>query len=44
MTIVAVTDEMVKRMPTTRGKGRIFKVFRFLEGLRPAARPISATR
>ncbi|HVR20897.1 MAG TPA: DUF58 domain-containing protein [Polyangiaceae bacterium] len=35
VTIVAVTDAMVKRMPTTRGKGRIFKAFRFLEGLTP---------
>jgi uncharacterized protein (DUF58 family) len=35
VTLVAVTDQMVKRMPTTRGKGRIFKVFRFLEGLSP---------
>src|SRR5262245_58930004 len=33
VTIVAVTDQMVKRMPTTRGKGRIFKAFRFLESL-----------
>ena len=35
VTIVAVSDEMVTRMPTTRGKGRIFKAFRFLEGLTP---------
>jgi uncharacterized protein (DUF58 family) len=35
VTLVAVNDQMVKRMPTTRGKGRIFKVFRFLEGLTP---------
>jgi uncharacterized protein (DUF58 family) len=33
VTLVAVTDSMVTRMPTTRGKGRIFKAFRFLEGL-----------
>ena len=33
VTLVAVTDQMVTRMPTTRGKGRIFKAFRFLEGL-----------
>jgi uncharacterized protein (DUF58 family) len=30
VTIVAATDEIVGRMPTTRGKGRIFKVFNFL--------------
>jgi uncharacterized protein (DUF58 family) len=30
VTIVAATDEIVARMPTTRGKGRIFKVFDFL--------------
>ena len=30
VTIVAATDEIVGRMPTTRGKGRIFKVFAFL--------------
>jgi uncharacterized protein (DUF58 family) len=35
VTIAAVTDEMKKRMPTTRGKGRIFRVFRFLEELSP---------
>jgi uncharacterized protein (DUF58 family) len=35
VTLVAVTDSMVKRMPTTRGKGRIFKAFRFLESLAP---------
>jgi uncharacterized protein (DUF58 family) len=35
VTLVAVTDSMVTRMPTTRGKGRIFKAFRFLEGLSP---------
>ncbi|HEX6766747.1 MAG TPA: DUF58 domain-containing protein, partial [Polyangiaceae bacterium] len=35
VTLVAVTDAMVTRMPTTRGKGRIFKAFRFLEGLTP---------
>src|SRR6185295_17423859 len=33
VTIVAVTDSVVARMPTTRGKGRIFKVFQFLQGL-----------
>jgi uncharacterized protein (DUF58 family) len=36
VTLVAVTDEMSSRMPTTRGKGRIFKAFRFLEGLSPS--------
>jgi len=35
VTIAAVTDEMKRRMPTTRGKGRIFRVFRFLEELAP---------
>lgn len=35
VTIVGVSDEVVSRMPTTRGKGRIFKVFRFLESLEP---------
>jgi uncharacterized protein (DUF58 family) len=35
VTIVAVSDEVVSRMPTTRGKGRIFKVFEFLRGLEP---------
>jgi uncharacterized protein (DUF58 family) len=33
VTIVGVSDEVVARMPTTRGKGRIFKVFRFLQEL-----------
>jgi uncharacterized protein (DUF58 family) len=35
VTIVGVSDEVVARMPTTRGKGRIFKVFDFLRGLKP---------
>ncbi len=35
VTIVAAADGMVSRMPTTRGKGRIFKVFQFLRGLSP---------
>ena len=35
VTIVGVNDSMLERMPTTRGKGRIFTVFRFLEGLKP---------
>jgi uncharacterized protein (DUF58 family) len=33
VTIVALSDQVVSRMPTTRGKGRIFKVFEFLAGL-----------
>ncbi len=35
VTIVGVSDEVVARMPTTRGKGRIFKVFSFLRDLEP---------
>src|SRR6187399_1248562 len=35
VTIVALCDKVVARMPTTRGKGRIFKVFEFLSGLEP---------
>jgi len=35
VTIVAVSDEVVARMPTTRGKARIFKVFEFLRELEP---------
>jgi len=38
VTIVAVTDSMLERMPATRGKGRIFTVFRFLERLVPRGR------
>ncbi len=34
VTIVGVGDGLVSRMPTTRGKGQIFKVFRFLSGLK----------
>jgi len=34
VTIVGATDQVVSRMPTTRGKGRIFKVFRVLERAR----------
>lgn len=33
VTIVAVRDGVVARMPTTRGKGRIFTVFQFLREL-----------
>lgn len=32
--IVAATDEISGRMPTTRGKARIFRIFRFLTGVR----------
>ncbi len=35
VTIVSATDSIVARMPTTRGKGRIFKVFQFLRGIEP---------
>jgi uncharacterized protein (DUF58 family) len=35
VTIVSATDAVVSRMPTTRGKGRIFKVFEFLSELKP---------
>jgi uncharacterized protein (DUF58 family) len=35
VTIVGVADEVVARMPTTRGKGRIFTVFQFLRSLQP---------
>jgi uncharacterized protein (DUF58 family) len=35
VTIVGASDEVVARMPTTRGKGRIFKVFQFLRSLKP---------
>jgi uncharacterized protein (DUF58 family) len=36
VTIVSATDQVAMRMPTTRGKGRIFKVFEFLSELEPA--------
>jgi uncharacterized protein (DUF58 family) len=36
VTIVGITDGVQERLPTTRGKGRIFTVFRFLEGLTPS--------
>jgi uncharacterized protein (DUF58 family) len=36
VTIVALTDQVISRMPTTRGKGRIFKVFEFLASLEPS--------
>jgi uncharacterized protein (DUF58 family) len=35
VTIVGATDAVSARMPTTRGKGRIFKVFEFLSELAP---------
>jgi len=35
VTIVGVSDSVVARMPTTRGKGRIFKVLSFLRDLQP---------
>jgi uncharacterized protein (DUF58 family) len=35
VTTVGVADEVVARMPTTRGKGRIFTVFNFLNLLQP---------
>ncbi len=35
VTIVSATDSIVARMPTTRGKGRIFKVFDFLRRTQP---------
>ena len=35
VTIVGVNDAVISRMPTTRGKGRIFKVFEFLAQLEP---------
>lgn len=34
--VVGVSDEVVARMPPTRGKARIFKVFQFLRDLEPA--------
>jgi uncharacterized protein (DUF58 family) len=35
VTIIGVNDAVISRMPTTRGKGRIFKVFEFLSQLEP---------
>ncbi len=35
VTIVGVNDHLVSRMPTTRGKQRIFRVFQFLRALEP---------
>ncbi len=36
VTVVAISDAVVARMPTTRGKGRIFRVFNFLRDLEPS--------
>ena len=36
VSIVATNDKVMERMPTTRGKARIFKVFRFLTALEPS--------
>jgi len=36
ITIVAATDKIEERMPTARGKARIFKVLQFLRGLEPS--------
>jgi uncharacterized protein (DUF58 family) len=35
VSIVSTTDKVMDRMPATRGKARIFKVFRFLRELEP---------
>ncbi len=35
ITIVSTTDRVDERMPTARGKARIFKVFQFLRALEP---------
>lgn len=35
ITVVAVTDTIESRLPTARGKARIFKVLQFLRGLSP---------
>jgi uncharacterized protein (DUF58 family) len=35
VSIVSTTDQVMDRMPETRGKARIFRVFRFLEELSP---------
>ncbi|MFK7990174.1 MAG: DUF58 domain-containing protein [Sandaracinaceae bacterium] len=41
--IVAYADEVVDRLPPTRGKNRIFKVFDFLRGLVPDGRTGTAS-
>lgn len=38
VSIAGTTDRVLDRMPATRGKARIFKVFRFLQELRPEGR------
>lgn len=38
VTIVSATEELSGRMPVTRGKQRIFRIFRFLAGLQPEGR------
>lgn len=43
VTVVGVNDHLVSRMPTTRGKGRIFRVLRFLEDLQAAGTTDLAT-
>jgi uncharacterized protein (DUF58 family) len=35
ITVVGVGDRIEARLPTARGKGQIFKIFRFLNDLRP---------
>lgn len=35
VSVVSTTDKVLDRMPSTRGKARIFKVFRFLRELSP---------
>ena len=36
VSIVSTSDHIMERMPQTRGKARIFKVFRFLQEIEPA--------
>jgi uncharacterized protein (DUF58 family) len=38
VTVVGVGDHVTARLPTTRGKGQIFKVFNFLRGLQAESR------
>ena len=38
VSLVSTTDRVMDRMPTTRGKARIFRVFRFLEQLEAEGR------
>jgi uncharacterized protein (DUF58 family) len=37
ITIVGVGDNIEARLPATRGKGQIFKIFRFLNNLKPTS-------